>query len=92
MQKDRDKNPRRPSREHDERTSVKLTRKFAEMIDGVNLSDAHVGDRLELSEHDAEVLIAEGWAERAPRRTHTHKHPLALAADKPRRRKKSARR
>jgi hypothetical protein len=45
--------------------SVRLTRKYAEVIDGVNLADAHVGDRLELPQHDAEVLIAEGWAERA---------------------------
>ena len=33
------------------------------MIDGIHLEDAAVGDRLELSLRDAEVLIAEGWAE-----------------------------
>jgi hypothetical protein len=58
------------------------------MIDGVNLEEAEVGDRLQLSKRDAEVLIAEGWAERAaderrvrllPRRTQ--------AADSPRLRK-----
>jgi hypothetical protein len=32
------------------------------MIDGVDLEDAVVGDRLELSQRDADVLIAEGWA------------------------------
>ena len=94
MPKQRDKEPPvRKSRQprEQETLAVRLTRKFAEMIDGVNLTDAHVGDRLNLPQHDAEVLIAEGWAEPAPRRTHTTKHPPALAADKPRR-KKTARR
>jgi hypothetical protein len=51
-------------------TPVRLTRKFADMIDGVDLTDAKVGDELNLAPHDADVLIAEGWAERArpPRR------------------------
>jgi hypothetical protein len=47
----------------DEVTAVRLTRKYADMIDGVNLKDTAVGDRLELSRRDADVLIAEGWAE-----------------------------
>ena len=41
---------------------VRLIHKYAEMIDGVDLEDAVVGDRLELSQRDADVLIAEGWA------------------------------
>ena len=45
-------------------SAVRLTRKYAEMIDGVNLADARVGDELTLSARDADVLIAEGWAER----------------------------
>ena len=48
-------------------TPVRLTRKYAEIIDGVDLSAADVGDRLELPPHEAEVLIAEGWAEPARR-------------------------
>jgi hypothetical protein len=72
----------------DETESVRLIRKYAEMIDGVNLEEAEVGDRLQLSKRDAEVLIADGWADRAsderrvrllPRRTQ--------AADSSRRRK-----
>ena len=47
-------------------TAVRLTRKYADMIDGVDLTDAKVGDELTLSPHDADVLIAEGWAEHAP--------------------------
>jgi hypothetical protein len=41
---------------------VRLTRKYSEAIDGVDLSQSKVGDRLRLSERDASLLIAEGWA------------------------------
>ena len=64
--------------------SVRLTRKYAEVIDGVNLQNASVGDRLELTPWEAEVLIAEGWAEPERRRV---SRP-ATAADNSRRRKK----
>lgn len=47
---------------------MRLTRKYAEMIDGIDLTDAHVGDHLKLPRHDAEMLIAEGWAERTATR------------------------
>jgi hypothetical protein len=79
---------RRPGREGgtDEVGCVRLTRKYADVIDGVDLSDAHVGDRLELSPHDAEVLIAEGWAERETRRRTSGVR--AIAADKARRGRK----
>jgi hypothetical protein len=43
-------------------TSVRLTRKYAEAIDGVDLSRNQVGDLLDLSARDARILIAEGWA------------------------------
>jgi len=61
---------------------VRLIRKYASMIDGVNLEDVSVGDRLELSPHDADVLIAEGWAEPASD-SRPAKRPLhrAIAAD-----------
>ena len=67
--------------------SVRLIRKYAEMIDGVDLVAADVGDRLDLPPRDADVLIAEGWAvpdteqrARLPRRT--------IAADHSRRARK----
>src|SRR5688572_26665663 len=53
----------RPAEEEGAVRSVRLTRKYAEMIDGVDLADAHVGDELKLPTHDADMLIAEGWAE-----------------------------
>ena len=47
---------------------VRLTHKYAEVIDGVDLSDRQVGDRLPLPAREARMLVAEGWAEPAPRR------------------------
>lgn len=41
---------------------IRLTRKFAEAIDGVNVSRSAVGDVLDLLSPDARLLIAEGWA------------------------------
>jgi hypothetical protein len=41
---------------------VRLTRRLAERIDDVDLSDRRVGDLIDMSAHDAELLIAEGWA------------------------------
>ena len=43
-------------------TSVRLTRKYAEKIDGVDLSKNQVGDLMDLPTRDARMLIAEGWA------------------------------
>jgi len=41
---------------------VRLTRRFAEAMDGIDLSQHRVGDLFDLSPHDAGLLIAEGWA------------------------------
>jgi len=80
-----DRRSRRPA---DEIASVRLIRKYAEMIDGVNLEEAEVGDRLELSKHDADVLVAEGWAEHAADQRRVRLLPgRAHAADNSRRRK-----
>lgn len=46
--------------------AVRLTRKYAERIDGVDLSEHQVGDRLPLAAREARLLIAEGWAEAVP--------------------------
>jgi hypothetical protein len=62
------------------RTLVRLTRKYADMIDGIDLRRAQVGDRLELPPQDAAVLLSEGWAEK-----------VSTAADNPRPRKRPAR-
>ena len=41
---------------------VRLTRKFATVINGVDLSRFKVGDILDLRERDAQMLVDEGWA------------------------------
>lgn len=52
---------------------VRVLRKFAHVLNGIDLSKAHAGDELELSARDAELLIAEGWA--APVATADDKEP-----------------
>jgi len=42
---------------------IKLTRKLADTLDGIDVSRNRAGDILELTRHEAELLIAEGWAE-----------------------------
>ena len=44
---------------------VRLTRKCADLINGIDLSKAHAGETLELSDREAGILLAEGWAEYA---------------------------
>jgi len=44
-------------------STVRLTRKLAARLDGIDLSNRQVGDVLRLSLHDAQLLIAEAWAE-----------------------------
>ena len=41
---------------------IRLDRKFAELIDDVNISKYRVGDVIDLPAHDAKMLLAEGWA------------------------------
>jgi hypothetical protein len=41
---------------------IRLTRKLSQLLNGVDISRQSVGDVIELSRHDAELLLAEGWA------------------------------
>ena len=50
-------------RDHGAILRVRLIRKLAERVNGVDLSKVHVGDALDLPSRDARILIAEGWAE-----------------------------
>jgi len=45
---------------------VRLTKKFADEIDGVDLSGRHVGETLDIPPPKARLLLAEEWA--APER------------------------
>ena len=42
---------------------LRLTKKFADMIDGVDLRDFMVGQKIRVTPAEARLLIAEGWAE-----------------------------
>jgi hypothetical protein len=42
---------------------VRLTRKLADEIDGIDLSHRQVGDTLDLPRRQGQLLIAEGWAQ-----------------------------
>src|SRR5688500_20349475 len=70
----------------DEVMCVRLPRKYADMIDGVDLSDAHVGDRLDVSPRYAQVLIAELWAEQATPRGTSLRDVCSVATAKQRQR------
>jgi hypothetical protein len=66
---------------------IRLTRKLADAIDGVVLSDYAVGDVIDLAPHEARLLIAEEWAvavtqsERREVRQSTIPDEVAHAAD-----------
>jgi len=42
---------------------VRLTKKLAEMLDGIDLSCRHVGEVIDLPDCDARLIVAERWAE-----------------------------
>lgn len=71
---------------------IRLTRKFAELIDGIDLSRRRVGDVIDIPVHDARTLIAERWAVpddgRASRAVHGNRHPADTVADRPPRRRR----
>jgi hypothetical protein len=83
---------------------VRLIKKLAEMIDGVDLSANELGDMLDLDRSEARLLLAEGWAvsePEAPTSEHRHQYMFAdsqstaqldLAADRPRSLKLATRR
>ena len=58
---------------------VRLTRKFAEFIDGIDLTHRRVGETIDIPRHEAEILLAEEWA--AP----ADDHVRDTADDRPRR-------
>ena len=74
---------------------VRLTRKLAQLVDGIDLSSAREGDTLELSVDQAKMIVAEGWAvpvsdwggaerDRASERTDRKRRPPGEGSGKPR--------
>lgn len=57
---------------------VRLIRKLAQFIDGIDLSHRSVGDIIDMPEREAWTLIAEGWAERV---ASGERHPLVLIVE-----------
>lgn len=47
----------------DLRLQIRITRKLAESLDGIDLSNVQVGDCVDLPPAAARILILEGWAE-----------------------------
>jgi hypothetical protein len=64
---------------------VRLTRKLAEYIDGVDLRGHQTGDLLELPSPDADLLVAERWAVVEQRRDADSTAPKRRATDYPQR-------
>ena len=68
--------------------TVRLTVKLAHVVDGIDLTHCDEGDVLELSPRDAQLLIAEGWAELVDRTSTETRHAAgardrrAIAADR----------
>ena len=57
------------------RMRVRLTRKLAERIDGIDLRGRRVGDVLELDTAEARLILAETWATAHERRIHAGPAP-----------------
>jgi hypothetical protein len=62
---------------------IRLERKFAELIDDVNVSKYRVGDVIDLPWHDAKILLAEGWAVPVESETEsTQSRPILVVPDR----------
>jgi len=61
---------------------VKLTRKLADHLDGIDLSECREGAILALPDRDAELLIAEQWAIAVTERAEVRGRLSVLATDR----------
>ncbi len=41
---------------------IRLTRRLANRIDGIDVTARRVGDMFDVTRHDGDLLVAEGWA------------------------------
>ena len=60
---------------------VRLTRKLAECVDGVDLSRSREGDILDLSPREAGLLISEKWAVPYPGASESRRATVAFARE-----------
>ena len=64
--------PREITADNEHPVDLRLTRKLADVIDGVDITGRAVGDVFKLPGSEARLLIAEGWAvENTKRRQNT---------------------
>ncbi len=66
-----------PLKERQAALLVRLTLKLADRMDGIDVSRTRAGELIELSEPDAALLIAEGWAERINGNGNGNEHRMA---------------
>lgn len=59
---------------------VRVVRKLADCVDGVDLSHCAEGDLIDLAESEAQVIVAERWA--VPARRTSDSTPFSVAADR----------
>ena len=62
---------------------VRLIRKLADALDGIDVSQYRNGDILDLPRTQAELLLAEGWVCRIERRRRSTRAICAIAVDAP---------
>jgi hypothetical protein len=69
---------------------VRLTRKLADQLDGIDVADRREGDILDLSPREAKILVIEEWA-MLERREHSARDTgqRCRADDHPRKRSKA---
>jgi hypothetical protein len=65
---------------------IRLTRKLADYLDGIDLSEYRAGDVISMSPWQMRLLIAEGWAERISDDVRSASCHFAVAAEKATRR------
>ena len=67
---------------------VRLTRKLAQLVDGIDLSSAREGDTLDLPADQAKLIVAEGWAIPVSERSGTERACASDRTDRKRRPKR----
>ena len=71
---------------------IKLAKKLAPILDGVDVSHVREGESVDLPRRDADMLIAEGWALRADEVRRRQTHPVGKASESDDRPKRTRRR
>jgi len=60
---------------------VRLTHKYADWIDGIDLTDRRVGEIIDMPESEARLLVLEQWALPEPREEYASEFPRRRRGD-----------